>query len=596
MEFLHPVRDDSDHVILLLIVSKSGKSKLMWYEWNTKIPLHDASLDPNVHLLPTEDRLPLLLIPLLAFNAFILVSETGISIYKDLLTGTPSRFIHELAHNEEAEELASSRNSPIWVQWARPMRSPSRRISDDNIYLCREDGIVRYIDIKYNLPQMLDSSHDAGNLDTNINASFAVIDLGPTAHDLLIAGGDSSEGGHWLFSAREAAEHLSSRPNWTPFIDSILTTASFKCNHLATRPKMTWRDALMSVHLLGCAGKAKHGSITELRYGNRASKSLDSVDLGVALTSSVLGIWALHPTQDELLILISYPTRSSLLRIKEGYDPELLDESMGVNLGLTTIAATSITNGTMVQVTETAVYGGSWPSLATRGQNWKFDFSSTGERVIIAATRQGEHHCTVALAVQRGQGFFLQLGLIGDNINSIREANLLRAHPTCVALYTSAARTLVIVGNVEGGIEFFVGAKDESLQNLPKVGDWQFTASYEICDSIAILDMNGGGDMLSAYLLVCGLRNGRIHTLRFANEISCKSLLPYLYDCASTYQPRFTCPSRANRGGPYICNSYSRYYQTWQGHYSLRSNAAFSRISIRISEHCYRKACTHLVG
>ena len=523
MEFLHPVQHDRDHVILLLVVSKNGKSKLIWYEWDTQTCLHDAQLNPSTHTLPAEDCLPLLLIPLLAFNAFILVSETGISIYKDLLTGTPSRFIHELAHNEEAEELASSKKSPIWVQWARPMRSPSRRPSDDYIYLCREDGIVRYIDIKYNLPQMLDSNHDAGKLGTYINSSFAVIDLGPAAYDLLVAGGDSSEGGHWLFSARKAAEHLSSRPNWTPLLDSVRISAPSECGGIFPNHVSMPGDARKFQRLLVCAGKAKHGSIAELRHGIRVERIADPVVLGSDLTYSILSIWALPSAQDAKQVLISHSTSSSLLIMWDDNHWELLDKVMGMDLDSTTIAVTSITDSRVLQITETKACINFAPNLVSQKPIWEHNFSEFGERVVAADTAGGDSCCQVVLAVQREHDFFLRYGVMGTKFAFIGEAVPLQARPTCVSLHSSKSRTLVFVGNVDGSIEIFADAYEESFKGLRPVGHWRFNGSYQICDSIAILVLNHDEESLTACLVVCGLRNGQLHTLWFPNGISCMS-------------------------------------------------------------------------
>ncbi|KAL9104003.1 MAG: hypothetical protein Q9163_001023 [Psora crenata] len=515
MEFLHPVQDDPGRVILLLVVAKDGKSKLVWYEWDTEISLRQATVSQNTHRLPPEDGLPLLLIPLLAFSGFILFSENKFSTYTGLLTGIPNRYVYESSYTEPVSP--SLRKSPIWVQWARPVRSPSRPESDDNIYICREDGIIRYLDLNYNLPQILAFSHNAGELGTTIDTSFAAIDLGLTAHDLLIAGGDTSEGGLWLLCARKSAQQLSIRSNWTPLHDSVITSASKDIEGISEHQKSTQRQSKFYQRFLGCTGRAKYGSIAELRYGTPATRSSESVHLGIALTSTIVAMWAFRHIGDALHILICYPTSSSLLQVRQGYESELLDEWVGFDLSLKTIASTCLANGMMFQVTETGVYGTVCTRLGFHQYSWKHDFSSTSERVVAAAIGPGVSRCPVVLATEREHKYFLLFGMMGSNLEIIGEATALRAQPTCIALHSSDAWTLVLVGfvDVEGGVDIFMTSEDGCLR---WVSMWQFNQPHCICDSIAILDLNDSGDSLIAYLVVCGLRNGQVHILWFPGE------------------------------------------------------------------------------
>ena len=534
MEFLHPVQGDGGHVILLLVVSKNNRSHLLWYEWNYKDSLHDARISPTTHKLPSEDRLPLLLIPLLAFNAFILISEIRISVYKHLLTGTPDCFIHELAHEEEAEEPARSKNSPMWVQWARPMRSPSRRTSHDHIYICREDGIVRYVDIKYEIPCLLDSNHNAGKLGVNIDSSFAVIDFGPAADDVLVAGGDSSEGGHWLFPAREAAENLIWRPNWTPLLDGVLTAAANENTRTLWDPSLKPRNAGNHRRLFASTGKARHGSVAELRYGVGGSQSPDSVDLDVAVSGNAMSICVLRPTKVEVAVMINYPTSSSIVRIIEGLEPQLLEECVGIDLDAKTLAATSTPNGMIFQVTEKGVYGNPGPGLISSVCSWKHVLSGTRERIAAAVIEPGESGYTVAFASQEDDRFYLNLASMGAALKILGEQVALQAQPTCIALRSSKIRFFVIVGNIEGAIEIFVGTYNVGLALIAM---WQFKDAFGICDSVAMLDLDDGQaplhddsqdlltnshDALDQILLVCGLRNGHIHTLGLSYDVSGK--------------------------------------------------------------------------
>lgn len=92
---------------------------------------------PHTHILSKYETLPLLMIPLKVHTGFILVCEQRIAVYKEILTGNPICYYHQLEHQEEPEQPGSSRNAPLWVQWARPMRSAPRYIQNtqDCVYV-----------------------------------------------------------------------------------------------------------------------------------------------------------------------------------------------------------------------------------------------------------------------------------------------------------------------------------------------------------------------------------------------------------------------------------------------------------------------------
>ena len=520
MEFLHPLEDDSDHVLLLLIVSKNSTSKLMWFEWNTRTDLHEAQFTPGMYTLPPEYNLPLLLVPLLAFSAFLIVSERHVSICRDILTGTPNVYSITLPKNEEgSEEMVCSKRSPIWVQWARPMRPPAARSSpkgsDDNIYLCREDGIVQYIDIKHSNPYLIDSFHNAGKFGVAINGSFAVVDLGPSADDLLVAGGDSGAGGCWRFSPRKAAERLSTQSNWTPLSDIILDSSASNNDadrgyHYAGVIRPDGRQRVLT-----CNGKRLHGSVSELCYGIQSSPPSESIDLGDLPSSTILDLWTLCSSQDISYVLISYPTNTAVLQLQEGYDPELLDSTASFDLDSRTIAALVTEEGLAIQVTNSSVTGISLQSPGGTTRLWKHDFWGAGEEGLVASIESTGvcHHLIVA--VRKNEDFSLRFGLVGSTYDPTWDITPLTIQPTCIGMNVLNERILVSVGNVQGGLELFVASQEEPHHKLRRVASWQFGLSFEICDSTAILHLDTENEQLDDYLLVCGLRNGQIQTLSF---------------------------------------------------------------------------------
>ena len=515
MEFLHPLADDKDHVLLMLIISKNGTSKLMWFEWNISTDLHEAKIEPGMYTLPTEHKLPLLLVPLLAFSAFLIISESHVCTCRDILTGAPNLFSFELPRNKEmAEEVGDSRRNPIWIQWARPMRplavraSPIRSI--DNIYLCREDGTVQYIDIKYDNPYMLDLVHNAGKLGVGINGSFAVVDLGPNANDLLVAGGDSGAGGCWRFSPRKAAERLSIQSNWTPLSDVILESPT---NDEGGRNNdyVTALEPRGQQRLFVCSGKRLHGSVSEMDHGIQSSPPLESIDLGNEATSNILDMWILCSTEDIIHVLISYPTSSAIIRLQEGYDPELLDDTAGFDIDSKTIAAWSKETGLAYQVTNRSVTG---ISMRPPGCLWKHDFWDAGEEVLVASTGSISSYDHLIVAMRKKDNFFLRCGQLGWTYEPMGKLVPLTAQPTCINLHLSNERMIVVIGNVQGTLEVFEGTPKQPERELRKVAGWQFELPFEICDSLVVLHLNKKNKKSVEYLLICGLRNGHLHTLK----------------------------------------------------------------------------------
>jgi len=522
MEFLHPPQNDNDQVILLLVVSKDGKSRLVWYEWYSMTDLRLAQITPSAQSLPSEDRMPLLLIPLRAFTAFILISEKGITLFKNLLTGTPNRYTHKLMHNEAPEEPGSSKKNPIWVQWARPMRAKAYKSTDDCIYICREDGIVHYLEIKHNHEQMLDSTHKAGRLGVNISSSFAVLDTGPNTNDILVTGGCASDGGSWRFRPRENAEHLSNRPNWTPLTYSSIALVPDP-NHKATqRRRSNDRIVNLQQRLLACTGKAKYGSISEIRYGIPAKDGLQSVDMGEEVESGVLGVWTLHDQSDErFYVLIAHPSRTSLILIYEDDDPELLEEGLGLDLDVRTVAARDTTAGVVIQVTETTIRSTRMPTLAGQQSQQAHTFSLGDERVLTACIGVPDAESLTLLAVQEDDHYYLRLGQIDHTFEPIGERVTLRSRPVCLYLHRMGTHALAFIGDIDGMIQIFITAEsDKTIQMVYQLG---FEGQFAICDSIAILTSEEDFSLHTSCLLVLGLRDGFLGTFSVEKTgFSCK--------------------------------------------------------------------------
>lgn len=570
MEFLHPPEGESNRIILLLIVKKGQKSRLIWYDWNADVPLHRSQLRPNTMVLHPDEQLPLLLIPLEKNTAFILVCEKRIVLIKDILTGSIQRFFHRLASEQEPEEPGVSMRRPIWVQWARPMRSKKLRPNQDYIVLCREDGIVQYMVIDDGIRQMIDSNHNVGRLGVNINTSFATVDLGLYTEDLLIAGGDESDGGLWGFPPRQQRPNQRGTiPNWTPIND--FTVANVPINRQNAGIAAAANNALKGQQrLFACSGRGKHGAISELRYGVEAAKKISTVDpLGDELRNGVLGIWALHGSyenigeqgrQNEYLkdvtyIILSHPLRTYLLRLWLKQDPNptsddvglleadvhLIGDDSGLDLNARTITAGRTARGLTIQITETSLRVTSLPlpklpkdedikeenTEDTKPDKSQLDaerFQPTytygfGESQILAACIYTAADKTfTVLATQRNGQFYLEFGSFATEYQPLDQRLSLQAQPSCLSLLEIDSDILVLVGTLAGELEIYLPRGIGSgILTLGTTIHHAFAGLFGICDSIATIARATSKGVQS--LLVCGLRDGTVEILNLSKGV-----------------------------------------------------------------------------
>ncbi|KAG8526476.1 uncharacterized protein KY384_008676 [Bacidia gigantensis] len=512
MEFLHPTKSDEEHAILLLVVSRDGRSRLMWYEWNIKIALRDAQINPSTYALAAENRLPVLLIPLLSFNAFAIVGESCITIYKDLLKGIPDVFSHRLAlpdETKEVQDLPHSRNHPLWVQWARPMRSPTEK-AGENIYLCREDGVVHYIEFKCNRQSMLESSHNAGKLGTTVNTSFAVIDFGLNTDDLIVAGSDSSAEGVWRFPARQTVEDLSTLTGWISLNDCTSTLVRQEPFQRSVAD-VVCPNARSCSRLYASTGRAQGGCVSELNHGLQAARSVDLIDLKGVIDTTSLEVFILCALKEATLALISHPASSSLLLITDGADPELLQDLKGFILDSKTIVVKSISEGVVCQVTSRSISIFDIQSATKVDIQWKHTFEGLDEEIIAACVEGNSRLCYLAIALRQGEDFILVV-FFSDMTHEMHSTHLeLSARPTCLAMLDTGDSRILFIANDQGGLQAIRGSSNGSVLNLCKLGEWHFKGLFEVCDTIVSVKSNRGKQ--ASVFIFCGLRNGQIHIL-----------------------------------------------------------------------------------
>lgn len=517
MEFLHPQKGDDDHIVLVLVVSKDGKTSLVWYDWDgSQTDLPDIHMKPLRRRIAQAEQIPLLLIPLTMSSAFMLICETRITVYKGILTGSVEAHQQDtLEHMEPPEEPGSSKRLPLWTQWARPMRGEEHRSNNqDDVYLCREDGVVRYLSINDKLPQMIDSSHRAGILKVNIDTAFASIDLGVHHTDLLAVGGDLCNGGLWIFPPRKNPFQKVTIFNGTPLIDYTTAHISHSVRNALGRPGRTEDSPINHSRIFACTGKgARHGAITEVRYGVEAAKLGPTIEIGDINEGGVLQIWALDdPSGTGTYLMLAHPTVTSLLFIaSDATELEEVDDNFGINFDARTIAAGITAHGLLVQVTENSVIATSPGAHPPR-----FALRCHGERIVAASIQKVQGNESVLLtAVRDDQGFHLHHGYFAPDesrtgFKKLGESVLLPSEPSCISIQWIWGQLFAFIATTVGTIQVF---RADLGSSFSPVYEYTFEGQFAVCDSIAIITLCTDSMRLPEHILVCGLRNGAVQTL-----------------------------------------------------------------------------------
>ena len=570
MEFLHPSQNDHEQIILLLIISRNGKTRMLWYEWSCRMSLRKSQLKASVQSVLRDERLPLLLIPLKHLAAFMVVYEKQITLYKDLLTGTPRRYIQRLEEVKDPEEIGISGRRPVWVQWARPMRKLTDKFTADHdgIFLCREDGVVQYLSL-LNIEHMLDSKHKAGRLGINVNTAFAILDVGPNKADVFAAGGDMSEGGLWRSDPCNDPLCLTPISNWTPLNDvAIVNTPaepSWGLKSIIAADKASKRQPRM----WACTGRGRHGAITELRYGYAAPKRLRTHDLSDEVNRDVLNVWAFHGffghaeqqyefkgrLKDQTYVLISCPMRTFLLRVPLEGRPQVVSLDLGLEYNAKTIAASSTTRG-FIQVTEHSIRITSLQILQfyqeeeagleqERNQHQALEVKMEDQedakvehdeyparpsscynfedlKVLAACIYATPETTLILLAGQQVESFHLQLGVLIAEYVPLKTIPL-QSQSSALLLQKFGDHILALVSNVEGEVQVFL--TDVLGSRLELVSKYKLQGSYAICDSLAVTTLNDKEEEKPKLVVVCGLRNGSLDLLCLGASPSCELLL-----------------------------------------------------------------------
>lgn len=512
MEFLHPPKGDKDHVILLLVTSERSKTYIRRYEWDSSAPVSTAVERGSGQRLSDAQRLPLLLIPLTMSAAFLLVFEDRVVTCVGILEGPARTHEVKLDHLEAPEEPGSSRARPLFTQWARVMRRKDHVSIQDNIYLCRDDGLVRFLDISapHELRQMIDSTHPAGHLKANVNTAFASPDLGSQYPDLLVAGGEMSDGSLYTFAPRQyqPVMLIQKIANWTPTIDFATAQISDRSDRSDLRSASVEATGIQDdtqKRIFAPTGQGSaHGAVTEVRLGIEARllPVLCETDRGVDQ------IWVLpDPAGGRTHILISYPTNTvSLSAGLEGSDQEEEDE-LRINAEARTLAAGITNDGHIVQITATSI-------TVTKPGDIRDGLSINLENeLIVKATilRSKRYGCLLLMVLRAAEELSLRWASVRTDgpevsIQNLGEPQSLRDEPSCLSIHETEDELVALVGTLAGSLQLY--AREGSSVQMHDVHT--FKGDFAVCNSIAMVQD------VDHCRLICGLRNGSMQTLLLA--------------------------------------------------------------------------------
>jgi hypothetical protein len=386
--------------------------------------------------------------------------------------------------------------------------------------MVREDGVVLY-------GAMIGDSHPslrtAGQFQCSVDSAFASLDFGEslTTPDVLIAAGDMSYGevikigswpglhqSSWSRAKTLEFEYIESLPNWAPVMDASVSR----------RPGVSSRYERTRDSIFTTSGRARYGSITELRHGINARVCAKAELAG---RSGATGLWTLYdPTNEGFFFLVSHPWQSRLyhLSITSWAVSEATEEDCGMDLSKETLAAGSLGSEWTVQITRTALH---ILSISEQSQNFScrtsMEFSS--DRSVHAAAFDAGFPLVV-LATRQGSAFSLELlrlvppagkDDVDDSPSVVFQRKIpLPDEPTCLQIVGIGDRTCAFVGTTAGGLILYEIVEASFSLLLVEQVEAQFMQDIPVvCESVALIS----SAEYKECTLVCGMRNGCLYSL-----------------------------------------------------------------------------------
>ncbi|GAB7348970.1 hypothetical protein MBLNU459_g7953t1 [Dothideomycetes sp. NU459] len=235
MDFLFPPNDDTDHIVLLLIVMMNNRVALRRIDWLYASNLRATTLhDPQ--RLPKGYPLPTLLVPIESNNAsFLLLSKASasIDIYENILAGYATQK-HIAVPWQPPKNPGTSSKMPVWTAWARARRTSGPAQTRDCLYLASEDGWVYYITLNKQSPAQGVNANTVNHLGCDISSAFTCYG-NVSQSDIFAVVGDLSQGGaHEVLMPSyddQGSRLIEIFDNWTPTADVVASRLSLAHNN-----------------------------------------------------------------------------------------------------------------------------------------------------------------------------------------------------------------------------------------------------------------------------------------------------------------------------------------------------------------------------
>ncbi|KAH7385265.1 mono-functional DNA-alkylating methyl methanesulfonate N-term-domain-containing protein [Phaeosphaeria sp. MPI-PUGE-AT-0046c] len=327
MEFLSSGAGMDDyHVVLLFVVVIRGKTKITCFDWDCREDLNAVAIRTERVAVDLHEQNPALLIPMSRTSDFLLVFDSHISVYKDVLSGTPRCYPHAIhSHVLPSIMPGDSKYRPRWVGWDKTPRNPD--FPKEAFYVAREDGRIMYVeggqvngletDVAGDWPYRIDTAFACLSVD---NSEFS-----QSYPDVLIAGGAGNDGrlcklGSW------PAEYATSIPdpdtNQLSYIESISNWTPLTDLSVARLPGLSMLPERSRSSIFVANGSSPHGEVSDLRMGLQSI-----VDYSFGGMNGCTGMWVVDSgtqvtelegrsaRQHYATLVITMPPETLLIRI-----------------------------------------------------------------------------------------------------------------------------------------------------------------------------------------------------------------------------------------------------------------------------------------
>ncbi|KAL4937185.1 hypothetical protein BDV06DRAFT_203423 [Aspergillus oleicola] len=489
MDFLYPEPGDEDKIILLFLVSHNQSTHAICYEWNAHDSLRQTHPRVTKMSLPPEDRLPTMMIPLTKASSFMLVNMTSMTIYRNKLYSPEQPMQYPLPVSGGEQQ-----RSPLWTRWARPLRNRPYNQEHDDIYLCREDGRVDYVGI--DIDGHVQSQVQLGYLYCDVDAAFDILTMGYQGGDLLFAAGNTGDGKLFVQNARDEPRLVQKFTNWSPVTDSVVVKPP---------PSARARTGdIVGDRLFVCSASSfGQGAVVELRHGVEAQAG---IVVPLEELTGARDIWILPDNiNGGVFTLTSDPMSSTLLYFSLSEEVSAIDEmDCGLDLNSQTLTAGHMEPGTLIQVTDKAIFVGAVDDSRPRSR------SDLGHGQSIAAAAVHGATALVVTAIRTHQEIHLhaQTATVDTNIQLSDIVPPLRIdyEPVCMTIERLDIGALVIIGSGDGRVRVYrLGDNIKLLLDTPVAVENSDDISKAI-DGLALIAHTSRP--LNKAVLLCGLRSG----------------------------------------------------------------------------------------